>query len=48
MKAVSETVQTLYRCYFFEEGHSSKFLYEWEALFTRNLQAKYEGSIWKG
>ena len=24
------------------------FLYEWEALVTRNLHAKYEGSIGKG
>ena len=24
------------------------FLYEWEALVTRNLQAKYEGSISNG
>ena len=22
------------------------YLYEWEALVTRNLRAKYEGSIW--
>ena len=41
--------------FFFKVGHKVKvkvtgqeFLYEWEALVTRNLHAKYEGSIWKG
>ena len=29
-------------------GHRSKYLYEWEALVTRNLHAKYEGSISNG
>ena len=27
------------------QGHRSKFLYESEALVTRNLHAKYKGSI---
>ena len=29
-------------------GHRSKFWYEWDALVTRNLHAKYEGSISNG
>ena len=31
-----------------EDQHRPNYLYEWEALVTRNLHAKYEGSIWKG
>ena len=33
------------------QGHRSFFFfffYDWEALVTRNLHVKYEGSIWNG
>ena len=53
MKALSETVQKLWPMlfFFFKVGHRSRsrsqvkfILYEWEALVTRNLHAKYKGS----
>ena len=56
MKALSETVKSYDQCYFFfKVGHRSKsrsqvkfFLDEWEALVTRNIYAKYKGSISNG
>ena len=52
MKALSETVQKLLPMliFFFKVGQRSRsqvkfFLYEWEALVTRNLHAKHKGSI---
>ena len=52
IKAVSQMVQSHQANlnFFFKVGHRSrsrsqvKILYEWEALVTRNLHAKYEGS----
>ena len=54
MKALSEMFKSYDRFYFFfkvdhSQGHRSTFfLYEWEALVTRNLHAKYKGSTSNG
>ena len=53
VQKLSEMVQKLWPMliFFFKVGHRFKvtgqnFLYEYEALVTKNLHTKYEGSIW--